>query len=186
MRVADEIAELARLGAGRSAEKQVGAVEPEHRELVAKERAVPAMLDQTNVAEVAADVSGLQLPVQSVDERLHLLVDPRGDDSAGRLHLERRAGDHAFERRDEPGRNGEHGDDLPGAQLPLRLVMTEPDEADVLAHAPDRPVDVEEVAADADETGQPILVHERNPRLRVRVPGNKADEQGDQERVGKE
>ena len=64
--------------------------------------------------------------------------------------------------------------------------MTEPDEADVLAHAPDRPVDVEEVAADADETGQPILVHERNPRLRVRVPGNKADEQGDQERVGKE
>src|SRR5205085_5602764 len=117
-------------------------------ELAAEKRALPAVHDQPHVAEIAADVGGLELPVQAVDERLHLLVDARGDDAAGRLHLELRARDHSLQRRDESRRNREHGDDPPRAQLPLRLVRPELDEVDVLANALDRPVDVEAVAAE--------------------------------------
>src|SRR5207302_10502639 len=57
---------------------------------------------------------------------------------------------------------------------------------DVQAHARDRPVDVEAATADDDVRREVVLVDERDPRLRARVPGDKADEAGDDERVGDE
>src|SRR5438094_311491 len=184
--VADEVAQLARLRAGRPAEEQLGAIEAEHGELAAEERAPPAVQDQPHVTEVGADVRRLQLPVQSIDERLHLLVHPRRNDHASGLHLELRTRDHSLQRRDEPLWNREYGYDLPRAELPLCLVVAEPDELDVLADALDRPVDVEAVAADDDEAWQAVLVDQCDARLRVRVAGNEPDEQRDQERVGEE
>src|ERR1044071_6720455 len=83
-RVPDEVLELARPRPRFPYEEPLGTVETENGEVVAKERAVPAVEDQIDVAEIRADVGGLRLPVESVDERLHLLVDSRGDDPPGR------------------------------------------------------------------------------------------------------
>src|SRR5205823_11886446 len=46
-----------------------------------------------------------------------------------------------------------------------------------------RRVDVEAAVADVDVGGQPVLVDERDPGLRARVPGDEPDEARDDERV---
>ena len=57
------------------AQVRLGLLEPEDVELPPEEAAVAAVKDQRHVLEVVVDVRLLQLAVERVDERLHLLVD---------------------------------------------------------------------------------------------------------------
>ena len=50
------------------------AVEPDHVEVLAEELAVAAVQEQLHVREVRVDVRALQLLIERVDERLHLLA----------------------------------------------------------------------------------------------------------------
>ena len=83
----------------------------------------------------------------------------------------------------KPGGTVSDGHDLARVELVLRLLGREPDELHVRADLVDRPVDVEGVAGDRDRRRQPVLVDERDARLRAREPGDEADEHGDQDRV---
>ncbi len=66
-------------------EQLLGAVEPEHRERLPEEAAAAAVQDQPHEDEVRLDEDALQLAVELVDERLHLLGDARRDGAAARL-----------------------------------------------------------------------------------------------------
>ena len=100
----------------------LGPVQPEDLELAPEEAAVAAVEDQPDVAEVGLDVRGLELAVQRVDERLHLLRHTRRDAAVGRLEQKPRAADHGAEVGDEAARHRDGGDDLAGPQLPRRLL----------------------------------------------------------------
>ena len=183
----DEVLELAhprRLGHAR--EHALGALEPENADRPPEEIPAAAVEDQRHVVEVRADVGALQLPVERVDQRLHLLVDPRGDRASGELDLELRAAHHLLERRDEARRDRHDRDDLSVLQLMRRLCRREAHKLHVLADLIDRLVDVEAVAADHDRRRQVVLVHERDARLRARVARDEADEHRDRQRVGEQ
>ena len=74
----------------------LGAIETEHRERLPEEAAAAAVQDQPHEHEVRLDEHTLQLAVQAVDQRLHLVVAGRGtgDDIAavGVAHEHDRAG----------------------------------------------------------------------------------------------
>ena len=137
-------------------------VEAEDVEVPPQEAPVAAVEDQSHVTEVRLDVRGLELAVQRVDQRLHLLRHPRREAAVGGLEHEPRAPDHGAEVGDEAARNRDRGDDLAGAQLARRLLVREPDELHVVADARDRAVDVEPVAAEDEQARQVVLVHERD------------------------
>src|SRR6476661_8035109 len=64
---------------------------PDGRSSGARRRAARAAVqDQRHVAEVLVDVGALELPVERVDERLHLLLDAGREAAARGLELERR------------------------------------------------------------------------------------------------
>ena len=64
------------LGLRQRVELALRAVEPDHVEALAEEAAVAAVQQQLDVLEVRVDVRALELLVERVDERLHLLANP--------------------------------------------------------------------------------------------------------------
>src|SRR5207253_2111949 len=164
-------------------EQALGSIEPEDLELSAEEGAGATVQDEPDVTEVRGDVGRLELAVQRVHERLHLLRDARRDAAVRRLEDQPRAAYHRPQVGDEAPWNRHRGDHLSGPQLARGLLAGEAYEVDGAAHPRDRPVDVEAVAADDDLRREVILVHERDTRLRARVAGHEADEPRDDERV---
>jgi hypothetical protein len=184
LRVVDEVLDPLHGGTRRHpVEQPRRPVEPENVDLPAQEADRGAVLERVHVAEVGAYERVLQLPVQRVDERLHLLRHPRGDPTLCRLELERRAVQHPAQVGEEAFGNRDDGDDLAIPQLALRLGAREPDEGDVLSHAVNRRVDVEPPPRQVHVTRKALLVDERNSGLGARVPGDEADQERNHDRI---
>ena len=160
-----------------------GPVQTDHVEGAAEELAVAAVQDQPHVRDVRRDVRALELEIQLVDERLHLLAHPPRRPALRHSQLERRARHHLLQRRDEPRRHGDDRDHLAVGQLAAGRVLRHANEVDVLRDRVDRRPHVERVRADDEPRGQAVLVDEGDARLRVRVAGDETDEGGDHERI---
>jgi hypothetical protein len=141
------------------------------------------VLQELDVAQVAFDVRVLKPLVERVDERLHLLRDPRRDAALRRPEQQLRAADHPAQVAHEPARHGHGSDDLSGLELPLGVVAPQPEELHVLARLRDRPIDVEAMAADHRGVRKAVLVDERDARLGVRIARHQAEEDRDHHRV---
>ena len=89
-------------------EQPLRALEPEDVEPASEERAVATVSKQVDVLDVRGDVRALQLAVQRVDERLHLLRQPRPQPARRDLVAQRRASapSRAGRRRTRAGRSG--------------------------------------------------------------------------------
>ena len=185
-RVVDEVADRlrrARLG-GIAASSCSRAVEPEHRELPPEEAAVAAVQDQLHEDEVRLDEHALQLAVQLVDERLHLLRHARRDRSACRCAA-RGSGSRPSSRASptNPGGTVIVATTLPDASSRARLVRRSCARAS-RSSRPGRSIVCTWKRWPATTTGgHVVLVDERDARLRARVAGDEPDEQCDHDRV---
>ena len=101
-RVADEVADRLHAPARRHAREQpLRPVEAEDGELAAEEAALAAVQQQLHEHEVRLDEDALELAIQLVDERLHLLRHARRERALAGAEDEARAARRRLERADE-------------------------------------------------------------------------------------
>ena len=158
-------------------------VEAQDPEVAAEEARVPAVQDQVHIAQVRGDVAGLELAVEPVDERLHLLRHARREAAGAGAQDQARAADRRDEVGEEARRDRDRRDDLARRELALCLVGPHPHECHLTRHLVDHRLKVEAVAADHDGARQPVFVDERDTRLGARVAGDETDEQRDHDRI---
>ena len=151
--------------------------------MLAEELPLPAVQEQLHELEVRGDVAALQLQVELVDERLHLLRHAWREAAAARLQGEMRADDRRLQVAEESRRHGDGRDHLAVGELARRLRVGEAHERHLLRDVVDHGLDVEAMAADRDHLRQAVVVDERDARLRARVAGDEADEHRDDDGV---
>ena len=145
-----------------------------------------ALQDEPHVLQVRFDVRVLEPLVQSVDERLRLLLHPAREPPFGRLEDELRALDHPAELRGEAARDDDLRDDSSGLELPVRLAFLHRHEVDRALHFGNHLLDVEALAADGERLGEAVEVDEGDTRAVARIADDEAHQHREDERVENE
>ncbi len=154
-----------------------GGVQAEHVVRLAQRLGLAPAHQHVEEMAVGADVLGLHLAVERVDEGLRLTQDALLVGVAVRQQLDLRARDQRRQVRDEAARDDDHGDHVAVGQCPARMRQRHLDELHALAGLAHDAAEVERAVADVHDVRDVALVHEGHARPRALTAQHAADEQ---------